>query len=280
MANLAEKEGHEVFSIYSQHLPAFGKPTQMDISDKNQVKKTFKDVAPEVVVHAGSLTDVDKCELNKELAWKVNVEGTENIARASKASNAFLLYISTDYVFSGETGQYKETDAPSPVNYYGLTKLKAEEQVKTITGDYCIARPSVIYGATPAAGKVNFALWILDSLKKGEKTKVIADQWVSPTLNTSLARMTLEIIDERLKGTFHVSGATRISRFDFARLLAQTFNLNQSLIIPIAMKDFSWVAPRPRDSSLSTAKAQRTLENKPLTIDRAFQELKHEIDSI
>ena len=277
LANLAEKEGHEVFSSYSQHQTAFGKPVQLDVSDKKQVEKTFRNLAPEVVVHAATLTDVDKCELNKELAWKINVEGTENVARATKANNAFLLYISTDYVFNGETGQYKETDTPNPINYYALTKLKAEEQVKAITNDYCVARTSVIYGATPAAGKVNFALWVLNSLKKGEKVKALIDQWTSPTLNTSLARMTLEIIGRRLTGIFHLSGATRISRYDFAQMLAQTFNLDSSLIVPTATKEFSWVAPRPRDSSLDTSKAQQILENKPLTIERALQELKQEV---
>jgi len=242
LANLAEKNGHKVFSVYNQHQAAFGRPVRLEISDKEQVQKIFEEVAPEVVVHAATLTDVDKCELNKELAWKTNVEGTENIARATKTENAFLMYISTDYVFNGETGQYKETDSPDPINYYGLTKLRAEEQVKTITNEYCITRTSVIYGATPAAGKINFALWLLNNLKKGEKVKALIDQWNSPTLNTNLARMSLEIIERRLTGTFHLSGATRISRYDFARMVAQTFNVEASAIIPTAAKEFSWVA--------------------------------------
>jgi len=220
---------------------------------------------------------VDKCELNKELAWKINVEGTENIAKAVKAHNAFLLYISTDYVFNGETGQYKETDSPDPINYYGLTKLKAEERVQSLTDNYCIARASVIYGATPAAGKVNFALWIYNNLAKGEKSKALVDQWTSPTLNTNLANMTLEIIEKRLMGTIHVSGATRISRFDFAQMVAQTFNFDASLVVPTLTKDFSWTAKRPRDSSLNVTKAQQTLENKPFTIERALEELKQEL---
>ncbi len=221
LANLAEKNGHKVYSVYNQHKAPFGKPVRLEISDKAQVQKIFEEVAPEVVVHAATLTDVDKCELNKELAWKINVEGTENIAKASETNNAFLMYISTDYVFNGKTGQYKETDTPDPLNYYGLTKLSAEEQVRHIAKEYCIARTSVIYGATPAAGKVNFALWLLNSLKKGEKPKALIDQWNSPTLNTNLARMSLEIIEKRLMGTFHLSGATRISRYDFAQMVAQ-----------------------------------------------------------
>ena len=226
------------------------------------------------------MTDVDKCELNREIAWKINVEGTLNVAQAAKANNAFLLYISTDYVFDGEKGCYKETDQPSPINYYAYTKLKAEEQVKDITNEYCIARPSVIYGATPAAGKVNFALWLLNKLKNKEKANVFVDQWNSPTLNTSLAEMTLEIVERKLTGIYHLSGASRISRYDFALLLAKTFNLDASLLAPTAMKDFSFPAKRPKDSSLDTTKAEQKLKNKPLKVDDALSRLKSELDSV
>lgn len=280
LADLAEKSGHRVFSTFNQHQAAFGEPVRLEISDAAQVETVFRQVAPDVVVHAATLTDVDKCELNRELAWEINVKGTEHIARAAKANNAFLLYISTDYVFDGEKGLYDETDAPNPINYYGLTKLKAEEHVKSLTNDYCIARTSVIYGATPAAGKVNFALWLLNSLKKREKVKVLLDQWNSPTLNSSLARMTLEIIDRRLTGTFHLSGAARISRYDFAQLLARAFSVDAGLIVPSLAKDFSWPARRPRDSSLSTVKVQRVLENKPLAVECALEEMKQELDAL
>src|SRR3989339_1862613 len=96
LANLAEKKGHQVFSAYNQHQAAFGKPVRIEISDKDRVEKIFRQLAPEVVVHAATLTDVDKCELNKELAWKINVEGTRNIALAAEANKAFLMHISTD----------------------------------------------------------------------------------------------------------------------------------------------------------------------------------------
>jgi dTDP-4-dehydrorhamnose reductase len=277
LAALASTRNYEVYSGYSQDQPAYGTPIQFDISDKNRVEEAFKKVNPEVVVHAAALTDVDKCEINKELAWKINVEGTRNIAEAVKTTRAFLIYISTDYVFNGEIGQYKETDRPDPINYYGLTKLKAEELVKDLICEYCIARASVIYGSTPAAGKVNFALWLLNKLERNEQAKIVTDQWNSPTLNTNMADMTLEIIERKLTGTFHLSGATRISRYDFAKKIAQTFSLNSNLISPSPSTEFSWAAKRPKDSSLDTAKAQQTLKNKPLQINHALERMKQEL---
>ena len=280
LAQIATKKQHQVYAAHNQHETTQGIPIQLDISDKNQVEKTIQTVNPDVVVHAASLTDVDKCELNKEIAWKINVEGTRNVAQATETNKAFLLYVSTDYLFDGKKGYYKETDKPAPINYYGLTKLKAEEQVKNITTKYCIARPSVIYGATPAAGKVNFALWLLNKLQNKESAKIFTDQWNSPTLNTSLAEMTLEIAERQITGIYHLSGATRINRFDFATVLAKTFNMDTSLIIPTETKELSLPAKRPKDSSLNTAKAQQELKNQPLQITQALEKLRTELQAI
>ncbi len=276
LAEFAIARNFEVYSCDVQELPVCGNFVKFDVSNKELVNEAFNRVKPDVVVHAATLTDVDKCELNKELAWKINVEGTKNIVEAAKSAGSFLIYISTDYVFNGEKGRYTESDKPDPINYYGLTKLKAEELVKA-QPEYFIARPSVIYGSTPAAGKVNFALWLIDALRKGERVKIVTDQWNTPTLNTNLADMSMEVVERRLTGTFHLCGATRVSRFQFAELIAEAFGLDKSLIDPALSSQFKWPAKRPMDSSLDTSKAQQTLGNKPLEIGEALQRLKFEL---
>jgi dTDP-4-dehydrorhamnose reductase len=276
LAQLAIDRGFEVYSSDIQSLTVYGNFVKLDISGKQQVDQAFSTIKPDIVVHAATLTDVDKCELDKALAWKVNVEGTKNIAAASQATGSFLIYISTDYVFSGEKGCYVESDAPDPVNYYGLTKLIAEEIIQTLP-EYFIARPSVIYGSTPAAGKVNFALWLIETLSKGERVRIVTDQWNTPTLNTNLAEMTLEVIERRLNGDYHLCGATRVSRFQFAEQIADAFELNKDLIDKAESSQFSWPAKRPTDSSLDTSKAQRNLKCKPLNISSALKKLKLEL---
>jgi dTDP-4-dehydrorhamnose reductase len=278
LAELALKKQHEVFSVHSQHDTSLGVPIHLDITDKEKVAAEVEKVKPDVIVHAASMTDVDKCEQDRDLAWKVNVEGTRNVVEAARAQNAYLLYISTDYVFDGEKGCYKETDQPSPLSFYAYTKLKAEENVKDSVRDFCIARPSVIYGATPAAGKVNFALWLLTKLREKELVKVVVDQWVCPTLNSSLAEMTLEVVERRLTGFYHMSGRSRVSRYEFAAQVAQTFGLDESLLVSSRMKDFSFAAKRPRDSSLDTSKAWKELKNKPLNLSEALERLKVELN--
>jgi dTDP-4-dehydrorhamnose reductase len=277
LAQMALEQGIEVYSSDIQNLTARGNFVKMDVTNKEQVEEVFQSVKPDVVVHAATLTDVDKCELNKDLAWKINVEGTKNINKASELTESFLIYISTDYVFSGEKGCYVESDAADPINYYGLTKLIAEEIVGT-QPQYLIVRPSVIYGATPAAGKVNFALWLIETLRRRESVKIVTDQWNTPTLNTSLAEMTLEAISHRLTGTYHLSGATRVSRFEFAREIADIFGLDKSLITKAKSSQFSWPALRPTDSSLDTSLAQRNLASKPLELRDALERLKVELE--
>lgn len=276
LSQIAVDRGLEVYTCDVQDLHTCGNFVKFDISNRELVDETFKRVKPDIVVHAASLTDVDKCELNQELAWKVNVEGTKNIIEAAKNAGSFLMYISTDYVFNGKKGCYKEQSMPDPINYYGVTKLKAEELVQT-QEKFFIGRPSVIYGSTPAAGKVNFALWLIETLRKGEQVRIVTDQWNTPTLNTNLAEMTLEVAERQLTGIFHLCGATRLSRFEFAQKIAEAFNLDTSLIDSTQSSQFKWPAKRPMDSSLDTSKAQKTLKDKPLEIGEALQRLKLEL---
>jgi dTDP-4-dehydrorhamnose reductase len=277
LAQKAIEKGITVYAGYNKDAPGLGVPVFFDISDKNQVDRVFEAVKPDVVVHAAALTDVDKCELNRELAWKINVDGTTNMAEASLRAGAFLVYISTDYVFGGEKGCYKETDLTGPISYYGVTKLEAEETCLSIVPDCCVVRPSVVYGAAPAAGKINFALWLHNKLKAGEKLRIVTNQWNSPTLNSSLADMVLDVIDQRLGGVFHLSGASRVSRYDFALGIAETFGLDKSLIEPVDASSFNWPAKRPTDSSLDVSKAMRFLRVKPLELVCALAELKKEL---
>jgi dTDP-4-dehydrorhamnose reductase len=278
LVETAEKKGYEVYSGDIVNQTLHGIPVRFDISDKKQVDETFDRINPDAVVHCAAMTDVDKCETERDLAWKINVVGTEHIVKAAKNSGAFLIYVSTDFVFDGKKGRYTEEDTPNPINYYGLTKVEAERRVQNLE-KYCIVRASVIFGSTPAVGKVNFALWLLDKLKRKERVNIVTDQWNSPTLNSNMAEMTLEILEQNLEGIIHVSGATRVSRYDFAKRLAQTFELDSDLIKAVSAADFSWPANRPRDSSLSTKKARRLLKNKPLEISQAFLRLRDEIGS-
>jgi len=261
---------YEVYAGYCHNKPELGEPEKFDLA-KDSDSEVIHKIKPEVIIHTAALTNVDECEVNKELAYELNVEGTKRLVELAKDSGAFFVYASTDYVFSGANGGYKEEDKPNPINYYGHTKLLGEKYCE------CIARPCVIYGAKPASGKVNFALWIINKLRNGEEVKIVTDQFITPTLNTSLAKMLLEIAERELKGIFHTSGATRVSRYEFALRIADKFGLDKELIKPSRMGEMNWLAKRPKDSSLDTSKVVGYLKEEPLGLDMALEILEDEL---
>jgi len=271
LAEIAVNRGYEVISGYVDHPPPIGEGLKLDLTDPEEVRQGVFESEPDLVFHAAALTDVDKCEVERDLAMKINVRGTELVRDAARVFGAFIVYVSSDYVFDGSTGCYREDDPTKPVNWYGQTKLLGEE------GCDCIARTSVIYGALPARGKVNFALWLIERLRTGDEVKIVTDQLITPTLNTNLAKMMLEAGERRLEGTYNMAGATRISRYDFAVEIARVFGLDAGLITPSRMDEMSWKAKRPLDSSLDTAKARRLLDEKPLPLKESLRILRAEM---
>jgi len=273
IAQLALKKGHEVYSTYKEHPINLGTPIKLDLTDQNVISKVITKLKPEAIIHTAAHTDVDGCEINKDLAWKVNAEATKHIAIASTNINSHLTYVSTDYVFDGEKGLYTEKDKPNPINYYGYTKLKGEEFIKKHSQEWCITRASVIYGWGQTQ-KPNFATWLINNLKQQKEVKILTDQYVSPTLNTNLADMLLEILEKRITGILHTAGATRANRHEFALKLAQIFNLNTNPIKPAKMNEIPWKAKRPKDSSLNISKATALLNAKPLKLNQALRRMK------
>ncbi|MCL6578088.1 MAG: dTDP-4-dehydrorhamnose reductase, partial [Candidatus Bathyarchaeota archaeon] len=252
--------------------PLHAHSLKLDITNAKEVSSLLNKLKPNAVIHTASETNVDKCETEKAQAWKINVEGTQNIASTSNEVRTKLVYISTDYVFDGEKGNYKEEDKPNPINYYGLTKLEGEKQVVQHCRNYAILRTSVLYGWHP--WKQNFTTWTINQLKQNKEITVVEDHYNTPTLVDNLAEMALEVVEKDLQGLFHASGTERISRYEFAKQIAKTFNLNPHLIRPIRMSQLTtWTAKRPKDSSLNTSKIQKQLKTKPLNITEGLERM-------
>ncbi|MBI4021188.1 MAG: dTDP-4-dehydrorhamnose reductase [Candidatus Aenigmarchaeota archaeon] len=230
----------------------------LDVADRSAVRDTVRKARPDVVVHAASMTNVDQCEKDRQLAYRVNVEGTRNIADACKEADARLAYLSTDFVFDGRKGGYQETDLPQPVNYYGETKLLGEQAAS----GGLIARTSVVY--SPHRETFNFVRWVITELSAGRQIRVVTDQFGSPSLSSNVAAAVMELCAKGVTGLFHVAGTERMSRFDFARLTAEAFGLDAGLITPITTAELHQAAVRPRDSSLDVRKASALLKTKLL----------------
>jgi len=275
VAEFAQVNGHEVYAIYREHTITMGTPIKLDLTDNERLLRVISKLKPDAIIHTAAYSDVEGCETNRNLAWKINAEATKHLATAAVSAHSHLTYVSTDYVFDGMKGLYTEQDVPNPISHYGYTKLKGEEFIKEHASKWCIARPSVIYGWGPKH-KLNFATWLINSLGQRREVRILTDQHISPTLNTNLAKMLIEIAEREITGILHTAGATRVNRYEFALKLADFFCLEKSLVKPAKTDEMQWKAKRPKDSSLNVSKATALLNQKPLKLDRALVAMKKE----
>jgi dTDP-4-dehydrorhamnose reductase len=273
------REYHEIYATYLSRPPQLSasKIFLADKTDKSSIQSLVKKIKPDVVIDTAALHNVDYCETNMEQAYRVNVEGTKNVAEACNTIGAKMVFISTDYVFNGKTGFYKEIDVPAPINYYGQSKLDGENAVKKVCKNYCIVRTSVIYSwvstqSTPTtSGKpLNFAMWANEKLVRKEQLNIVNDQYSSPTLADHLAQILLKICEEDLRGIYHVAGKTRINRYDFILTMAKKMGHNPTLIKSVSSSSLKQIAERPRDSSLNVERIEKTLKTQMLSIDDAL----------
>lgn len=237
----------EALGVYNQHPVEGAIPWDLARDPLGLLER----YSPDVVVHAAALGDVDKCEEDPALCHRINAVATREIAKWCAKRGAKLVYLSTDYVFPGDRGFYREEDPPRPVNYYGLTKLLGEEAVLAAGG--AVVRVAWIYGFGP--GRQNFGRAVVEKLARGEEVRAVADQWGSPTLNTLIAEAVEKVVDRDVTGVLHAAGP-RMSRYEFALAIADAFGFPKDLVKPIKLAELSFKAPRPRDSSLVSVKAR------------------------
>lgn len=271
LREVLEENNCDVHATFYQNQIKKGNCFRLDITHKNDVENALDKVSPDIIVHTAAYTNVDECEKNKDVAFAVNVQGTKNLANTAEKLGAKFIYISTDYVFDGKKGFYKEDDQVNPIDFYGETKLLGEKAVGDICNDFIIARTSVLYGAN----KNNFVTWLIENLKSGKNINIVNDQFVSPTLNTDLSHQIIELIQADETGIYHTAGGERINRYNFALFLADVFSLDKNLINEVSVEDMSWIAHRPKDSSLNISKISKF--KKPYKVREALNLLRKEV---
>jgi dTDP-4-dehydrorhamnose reductase len=270
------QQGNTVYSGYNKAAPDDGIPVQMELLNYDQLKKTIEKTNPDAIIHLAAQTNVDLCETQKELATKMNADATKIIAKQTAKQGAFLVYVSTDYVFDGISGLKKETDKTNPVDYYGESKLQGENAVRDLASAWCIARTSTPYGMHKT--KTSFPVWIAKNILEKKKINVVVDQFTSPTYVPNLSRMLIEVATKQITGIIHLAGATRISRYDMAVMVVDKLSLDKNFLAPTYMKDMKWAAKRPMDSSLDVSRAASILNEKPLTVNQGLDHFAKEYE--
>ena len=233
--------------------------TTLDITDRDEVMKCINTFAPDTIIHSAAITQVDDCELNKELCYSVNVDGTKNIIDAAKEVDARICYLSTDFVFGGEAGPYQETDSAVPVNYYGVTKLLAEELIRNSGLHWCIIRTILLYGKADPLKRSNFVYWVKKNLEEGTRIKVVNDQIRTPTYIPDLVKGIFLCLEKEAEGVFHMSGADVLTPFEMALAIANHLKLNKDLLEPVDASSFSQAGRRPLKTGFIIEKAKKEL---------------------
>jgi len=253
----------------------------LDVRDKDSLKKVFSLFEPEVVVMAGGITDVDLCTLKPKFAQEVNVEGTANLVKEIKEYSSKLVYVSTDYIFDGKSGPYKENDKPNPINAYGKTKLESENIVRTKLKDYLIVRTSQLYGVAErsSAPNSNFALKIIHNMKTGKKVYAADDFYSTPTYAGSISEIIIKLIEKKAKGVYHGAGAEFINRYDYVNKIADIFGLDKNLIQEVKLKDLKLKAARPKKGGLKIDKAAEEIDCRLLSCTDSLELFREDLNN-
>jgi dTDP-4-dehydrorhamnose reductase len=249
---------------------------QVDITVRKEVRDLVSSCSPDVIINCAAMTNVDACETDRELAWKINVGGVENLADAARKNAIHVIHVSSDYIFDGKSGPYAEDDRPEPISYYGKTKLASENALRTSEVPFFIARTMVLYGYAPGV-KANFALWLIRSLRDRQQVRIVSDQLGNPTLVDDLAFGLIQAMEARRTGIYHMAGREIMSRYDFAVHTAKAFGLDPLLIQPIETAQLKQPAARPLKSGLITLKAEVELGFRPSTVDQGLRILKTQL---
>lgn len=265
-----KKAGRRVVGIYGKNPVAEVEAFSHDLSRNPCVVAEY---SPSVVVHAAAIGDVDLCERDRETCWRFNVVVARELFKCAYRAGARVIYVSTDYVFSGEKGLYREEDTPRPINFYGLTKLVAEEAALALGGS--VVRISAVFG--PGPGRPNFAKVVYQRLRSGQAVEAAVDQYLSPTYNLALGRAVNKLLDVEFS-ILHVAGP-RLSRFEYAKLAASILGAGE-LVKPTTMDKIPYKAPRPKDSSLDNRKAVEITQIPLSDIETFLREYFKSLDAV
>lgn len=253
----------------------------MDIKSKIQVQSVIENTLPTAIIHTAAMTNVDECEIDPMACHEVNVLGTAFLLAAAQIVNAHLQLLSTDFVFDGKVGNYREEDPVSPLNIYAKSKVDAERLLRLSNyTNWSIARTIIVYGTGCNLSRTNIVLWAKEALKKGEPLTIVDDQFRAPTWAEDLAKGCLAIIQRKHFGIFHLCGPETLSILEIVKKIARHYNLPTSTILPISSSKLNQTAIRPPKTGFDLTKAKTLLNYKPISLEESLKLLDEEIELI
>jgi len=270
------KDTHHILGTFGLNRPedSTTELVHLDIRDEAEVYRICESFTPDIIIHTVAIASPAECMNNMDRAWEVNVSGTGNISKAAAREKARLIFISTDRVFSGEKGEYIETDSTVPRGQYGRTKLAGEEIVRKIATDYIVLRLPLMYGP-PSPFHSSFLEFMLDGFINGGTLELFQDQFRTPLYSEDAGRGIELLLDNpQLTGIYHLGGSERINRSDFGYRMAEIFGFDPSVIRPALMAKKTGIPPTPFDASLNSDKFFRATGFRGRDVTEGLKSLK------
>ncbi len=244
----------------------------LDISIFSEINNVFQFYYPTHVIHTAAITNVDYCEEHNDECQIMNVDATKLLLRVSIQYDAHFQLLSTDFVFDGEKGNYKEEDIVNPLSVYAKSKVDAENVLQTsMTDNWSIVRTIIVYGEGNNLSRTNIVLWAKEALKTGNEITIVDDQFRAPTWAEDLAWGCLEIVLRNKKGVFHISGPETMSVIDLVYRIADFYGLPKNQIKPIRSTTLNQAAKRPPKTGFDLTKARNELNYEPLTLEKSLE---------
>ncbi len=257
LLHVAQREW-EVYGIANTHHINSSGATIINCDIRNYIElgNYIDDIEPDVIIHAAAISDANFCQQNKDISYAVNVEATKNLAGIAADYNIPFAFTSTDLVFDGKQGMYREEDDTNPLSVYGEQKSEAEEEIRSIYPSATIFRLPFMIGA-PEAGNSNYLKSFLQQISDGKKATLFYDEYRSVCGAKSIARGMLQLLGtgNELPSVLHLAGSERLSRYDIGLAIAKAFGLSETMLHSMSQKDLQMAAPRPADVSLDISKA-------------------------
>lgn len=274
---LKEKNNYDVYG-FSKGVNRSGRNDfqyfSIDITNQNKLTKELLKIKPDYIVNTAAMTQVDACENDKIKCDTLNVNVVQLLAAICQELSAHLVHISTDFIFDGKKGWYKETDAPNPLSYYGFSKLKSEQVLEKSNINYTILRTSLVYGKVFDMSKSNIVLWVKESLENKREITIVDDQFRAPTYVEDLALACKISMDKNATGIFNIASSKLLSIYEIAIEIAEVFDLDNSYIKPIASLILNQTANRPAKTGFDLSKTNSILNFYPKTFQEDLQRFK------
>ena len=249
----------------------------LDISNQQEVEEVFAQYQPQIVMHCAAMTNVDICESKREECWNINVQSVDYLCNAAEKVKAHFIHVSTDFIFDGKSGPYKEDAIANPVSYYGESKLAAEKIVEKYQGSWAILRTVLVYGLVDNMSRSNIVLWAKGELEKGKSIDVVNDQFRTPTLAEDLAKGCILAMDKKAQGIYNISGKDYMSIIELVNKVADYYHLDKSLIKPISSESLKQPAKRPPVTGFILDKAIKDLGYTPHSFEEGIAILEQQM---